>query len=224
MTMPMPAAKQVLSAAAWVVTHAVPPVVAPGAFDTPEALEERLAGASQRQVVAGTFFLSTLQEIARLSSPDTADAARRLALGPARRTFEPFYRYPVADLLRLMDAGAQLVGKDYSAVLEAFGRAATRAFLDSPVGRTLLVLGGKDPHRLLFTLASGHHSPASFGSRTYERTGARSAVLRYTHELLGPSWIAGSIAQAFQSIFGTRPALNVVCSSTPGHFDLLVSW
>lgn len=193
-------------------------------LDTPSAVASRLGHASQRDVVAGMFFLSTLEEIGRLASPTVADTARRLALGTTRRSFEPFYRYPVVELLRLMDMGAQLIGGDYATVLGRFGCAATQTFLDSPMGRTLLLLGGKEPHRLLFTLASGHHAPASFTTRTYERTSSHSAVIHYAAEMLGPSWSAGAIEQAFQAVFGFRPRVHVLASLDSGELDLLVLW
>jgi uncharacterized protein (TIGR02265 family) len=209
----------------WVGVPTPPPVEGTTeALDTPSAVAWRLTQASQRDVVAGMFFLSTMEEIARLASPTAADAARRLALGSVRRAFEPFYRYPVVELLRLMDMGAKLVGGDYAAVLARFGCAATQAFLDSPMGRTLLLLGGKEPHRLLLTLASGHHAPASFSARTYQRIGPNSAVIHYSAEMLGPSWSAGSIEQSFQAVFGFRPRVHVLASLDTGALDLLVRW
>lgn len=206
----------------WGGAHTLSPPAA--TLDTPAGMASRLAQASQRHVVAGMFFLSTVEEIARLASPTTADSARRLALGSPRRSFEPFYRYPVVELLRLMDMGAQLIGGDYAAVLARFGCAATQAFLDSPMGRTLLLLGGRDPHRLLLTLASGHHAPASFSARTYECTSSNSALIHYSAEMLGPSWSAGSIEQAFQAVFGFRPRVHVLASLDTGSLDLLVLW
>ncbi|HSP79753.1 MAG TPA: DUF2378 family protein [Myxococcaceae bacterium] len=193
-------------------------------LDTPAALSWRASQASQRDIVAGMFFNSTLGEIARKVGPAAASRASHLALGMAERDFEHFYRYPVADLLRLMDVGARMVGGDYATSLTDFGRAAMQAFLDSPMGRTLLMLGGREPHRLLLTLASGNHGPASFGSRIYERTEERAAVICYTSELLGPNWLTGAIEQAFRRVFSLHPVISVSPGTAVGTFSLQIRW
>jgi uncharacterized protein (TIGR02265 family) len=192
--------------------------------EAPEAVGERLNQTSQRDVIAGMFFSSTIEEITRAAGPSAAERACQQALG-RKKSFEAFFRYPVGDLLKLIDAGARSLGASYASALTEFGRAAARAFLNSPAGRTMMRLGGKDPHRLLFTLASGNQACASFGARTYERTGANSALIRYSAELLGPSWIIGSLQQAFESFFHLTPDIRVEAINTAGtNFTLTVRW
>jgi uncharacterized protein (TIGR02265 family) len=198
--------------------------VVPQALDTPEALGFRAAAAGHRDSVAGMFFNSAMDVLTAKVGPAGAEKAFRLALGAGRKQFEAFYRYPVADLLKLMDAGARIVGGDYASLVADFGRAATQSFLKSPMGRTLLVLSGREPHRLLFSLSSGNNAPATPTSREYTRTGPCSAIIRYTSELLGPAWVSGSIEQALSSVFGLQAQISVSNGELPGSFELTVRW
>jgi uncharacterized protein (TIGR02265 family) len=193
-------------------------------LDTPESLGNRAAAAGHRDTIAGMFFNSTVDVLVSKLGPASAEKAFRLALGSGRKQFESFYRYPVADLLRLMDAGARMVGGDCASLMADFGRAATQAFLQSPMGRTLLVLSGGEPHRLLFTLSSGNNAPATLAAIAYSRTGARSATISYGAELLGASWVAGSLEQALRSVFGLSAEISVSSGNAPGAFELSITW
>lgn len=171
-------------------------VGAPGFQDSLEAMYLRRRAARPQDMLVGLFFESTQGHLVELLGAEAARVARTRVMGPQQPV--GFLRYPASYLLRLVELGAQpgLGREGFHQRVAGFGRAAARHFLTSPVGKALLVLGRRDPHRLLVGSASGYKAVTTFMSHTYERVGERAARLRYQGDLLGVGWTQGVIEQA----------------------------
>lgn len=192
-------------------------------MDNRKDLLERIERCSQKDTVLGMFFDSPVGWLRAERGQAVADQARAAALG--RKTTTSFFRYPVADLLRLADQAAQVSGLEYGEAIQAFGRQAVLAFYESPIGKTMSTLAGNNVHRLLSSAISGYKAVTSYGERTYERTGERSARLTFRNELLGPAWPAGNVIQALTSMCEVTPTVEAQQVTDAGtSFTLDIRW
>lgn len=173
-------------------------------MDTPEAVRLRIQAASEKDQLVGVFVDSSLAHLRLELGEAQAEALRVEVFGS--RSVVTFFRYPVADLLKLVDLGARrLLAKgvpSYHEALVGFGRMGVRHFFDSQAGKMLSFLAGDNPHRLMSTSPSGYRAVTTYGERTYEKVGERSARLHFRGDFTGPSWQQGIVQQAL--ITGAR--------------------
>ena len=173
-------------------------------MDTPEAVRLRIQAASDKDQLVGVFVDSSLAYLRQELGAAVEQSIRTEVFGS--RNVVTFFRYPVADLLKLVDLGAKrLVAKgvpNYHEALVGFGRMGVRHFFDSQAGKMLSFLAGDNPHRLLSTSPSGYKAVTSYGERVYEKGGERSARLHFRGDFTGPSWQLGIVQQAL--ITGAR--------------------
>jgi uncharacterized protein (TIGR02265 family) len=165
--------------------------------DTIDALQLRIRTATEKDQLLGIFFDSSQENLERMLGPTEAHAVRREVLGT--RNIVSFFRYPVADLLKLADAGVRRHKADtrgYHDSIAGFGRAAVDYFFDSQAGKMMTFLSGDEPHRLMTSSPAAYKAVTTFGERTYERVDARSGRLHCQGELLGPAWMQGVVEQA----------------------------
>ncbi|MGQ0507308.1 MAG: TIGR02265 family protein [Myxococcaceae bacterium] len=192
-------------------------------MDTPKAIAQRIFKCTDRDLILGMFFESTLARISQLKGADEA-AELRKQLG-TRGSYTSFFRYPAKDILRLLEVGGQKVGMEFSAAIEDFGRQAVKNFFESPIGKTMLLIGGDSPARLISSSPAGYRACTSYGERTYQKTGERSASLRFTGEFLGPAWPSGNIKQAIETAYKISPKIEIAPRDQAlMDFDILVSW
>ncbi len=167
-------------------------------MDTPEAVRLRIQAASDKDQLVGVFVDSSLAYLRQELGAAVEGSIRAEVFGS--RSVVTFFRYPVADLLKLVDLGARrLVAKgvpSYHEALVGFGRMGVRYFFDSQAGKMLSFLAGDNPHRLLSTSPSGYKAVTTFGERIYEKVGERAARLHFRGDLTGPSWQQGVVEQA----------------------------
>jgi uncharacterized protein (TIGR02265 family) len=193
-------------------------------MDSPKRLQLRVAAATEKDTVLGLFIESTLMRMGALHGAAEAEALRAEVFG--KRTVVSFFRYPVADLLRLVDLSNKR-GKagDYGQGVVEFGRAAVRTFFGSPVGKTMSLLAGSDAHRLLSSAPSAYSAVMSFGERAYENLGPRTARMRFQGDLIGPGWQSGVVAQALEVVAGATPRLTVdVQDAAAATFVIHADW
>ena len=166
-------------------------------MDTSDALQLRIRAATEKDVLLGLFFDSSMENLQRQLGPTEAEAVRREIFGS--RNIVSFFRYPVADLLKLVDLGVKRNKTNprgyHDSILE-FGRAAVNYFFDSQAGKMMSFLSGDEPHRLMANSPSAYKAVTAFGERAYERVGPRSGRLSCQGELLGPAWTQGVVEQA----------------------------
>jgi uncharacterized protein (TIGR02265 family) len=85
---------------------------------------------------------------------------------------------------------------------------ATRDFLSSMAGRTLLLLSGDSPKRVMGNLASGYRSAVSYGERIVtmkEDTGARVLMKR---DFMLPLYNEGVLLAVLESVKAKNPQVR----------------
>lgn len=192
-------------------------------MDTRKRLLARKSEATQRDVLLGIFFESSLDHMADFLGIQKMEALRPRSL----RKVVSFFRYPVSDLMDLLDQSIKDGEGDaaFDEAVRQFGRAAVTFFFASPVGKTMAMLAGDSPQRLLSSAPSGFKAVTSFGERDYVKTGETSAILNFKGDLLGPAWECGVIEQAIIQLSEKTPKLEVkVLNETASDFSITVSW
>ncbi|HLT28465.1 MAG TPA: DUF2378 family protein [Myxococcaceae bacterium] len=192
-------------------------------MDTRKRLEARKNEATQRDVLLGIFFESTLEQMADVLGIQKMEELRPRSL----RKVVSFFRYPVSDLLELLEQSIQGEANDtaFDEAVRQYGRAAVTFFFASPVGKTMAMLAGDSPQRLLSSAPSGFKAVTTFGERDYAKTGENSAVLNFKGDLLGPAWECGVIEQAITQLNQKAPKLEVkVLNESASDFSISVSW
>ena len=194
-------------------------------MDSRTLLAQRIDSATQKDVLLGIFFESSLDHVLRSRGQAALDAIRAEVF--QKKNVVSFFRYPVADLLKMVDLSIPKSARDeeYDSAGQEFGRAAVRHFFDSPVGKTMSMLAGRNPHRLISSAPSGYKAVTSFGERTYVKIGERAAEVSFAKELLGPAWQVGVFKQALESVCEVKADITVRLSKeSSAEFVLAVTW
>jgi uncharacterized protein (TIGR02265 family) len=195
-------------------------------MDTAEALAQRIEAATAQDVVLGMFLESTLAYVQERHGAAAAQGLRHDVLGS--RTLVGFLRYPVVDLLRMIDRVGRAQEGDAATFHDrvcALAEVGVQRFFASPVGRTMAMLAARSPHRLLQSAPSGYRAVCSFGVWRYTRTGERSAELACAGDLLGPAWQTCAVTHAMQVVCDVTPRVDVTLLDAAGtHYVLRVTW
>lgn len=197
----------------------------PAPIDSVNALQDRLALATPKDVLLGMFLESSFTYISETEGRAVAHARRKQILGD--QNVVGFFRYPVAALLRLLQLTLSSANptQDIHRRIEPFGRAAVRIFFDSPVGKTMRLLGGSDAHRMLGTAPAAYVAVSNFGGQQYTRTGERSGVLTFRGDLLGPAWQQGIVKQGLEAMCSVKPQIDVDVKDLMGaDYTLTIRW
>jgi uncharacterized protein (TIGR02265 family) len=169
--------------------------------DYPDDLAARLAAATPRDTVRGAIFNAAFDLIVELAGKPAA--AECDPAGSGRR--HEFFSYPVTDYLRLAWRAAELLSPrlgDRDGVFRELGSRASRRWLCSSLGRTLVAFAGRDPRRLLLNTANGYRNVVSYGTRTIEWMHEREARLLFLHDFLVPPFHCGVLAAALEVTCG----------------------
>lgn len=144
------------------------------------------------------------------------------------RQLIPLLKYPARIFLSALASAATRLyvkGWDYERTLKAVGARGTESFLDSPVGKTLVMLNGKSPDRLMRAAPLAYRTVYTYGERYHEARGPLGAAIHYTRELLGPSVQSGVLSAGIQYSCGIVPRVQITHESDNGlNFTLEVSW
>ncbi|MBN1204039.1 MAG: DUF2378 family protein [Myxococcaceae bacterium] len=174
--------------------------------------ERRITLATPADTARGLFFNGVLGAVVSLGGESALKECHAL-LGDMRfeRRFIDFSSYPVSDFLRLALAATKVL----SARLEGpektqrrLGMQATRDFLNSMAGKTLLLLAGNSPKRLLGSLASGYRSAVSYGERIVtlkEETGATVVMKR---DFMLPLYNEGVLMAVLEAAHAKNPQVR----------------
>ncbi len=194
-------------------------------MDTANALKRRIAAATPKDVILGMFLESTLSVVEKDFGRAAADQVRDQVI--ARRSVVNFFRYPVTDLLQVLDYIAQKAPNElgYNKAIENAGSAAVRYFFDSPIGKTMILLAGANPHPLIASAPAGYKACVSFGQRDYEKVADREALVTFKSELLGPAWQVGVFRQALKSACNVEAKSEVIDQDeTAMTFKVRITW
>lgn len=128
-------------------------------------LDVRLNLTTAEDCAKGMFFNGALSAIATLGGSAAADQCRAAS---ENRKYIDFFNYPITSFLKLTFTAASLLHRDlggYGPVFHKLGAQAVQDFLATPVGKTLLLLAGKDPKRLLTILPGAFKTAVTYGDR-----------------------------------------------------------
>ncbi|HVG63700.1 MAG TPA: DUF2378 family protein [Hyalangium sp.] len=145
-------------------------------LDVERQLRHRMAMAGPSDMTRGIFFNGALEVARALGGSEAADRCRYV-LGEKR--FVDFFNYSVGDLLRMSLEMIRVVGAHAggcAGVLRRLGMQNARDFLATAPGKTMLLLTGNNPRRMLSQLPTSFHTAVTFGERrviwsTQERVG-----------------------------------------------------
>jgi uncharacterized protein (TIGR02265 family) len=164
-------------------------------------MQRRIAAATPRDTVRGLIFNSAFKVISELAGSGAA-----VACDPAGRGLRTdYFSYPVTDYLRVAFAAADRLERELGSVDAVFFRLGFRATydeLDSLLGKTLAAIVGRDPRRLIANAANGYHATVSYGTRTVEWLGERSARLVFRRDFLVPAFHCGVLTGAVEAMGG----------------------
>jgi uncharacterized protein (TIGR02265 family) len=132
----------------------------------------RLEQVTPGDTAKGMFFNGVLDAVAKLVGPEAP--AICLASAGEKRKFIDFFNYPIGTFLQLAFTAVELISEAGGTLEEGFfrlGAQATSDFLATGVGKTLLLLAGKDPGRLIAALPGAYKTAVSYGERKAEAMG-----------------------------------------------------
>ncbi len=146
-------------------------VPADGAELASEDFNQRMALARADDTAKGMFFNGVTLAVSRLLG---AEAARSVVEASSEKKFVDFFNYPITSFLKMSFTAAALledVAGGHDAAFRKLGTQATNDFLGTAVGKTLLMLAGRDPKRLLSAVPGAFKTCVSYGERKMEFAG-----------------------------------------------------
>ncbi|RKH54528.1 DUF2378 family protein [Corallococcus aberystwythensis] len=186
-------------------------------------LEKRLALATPDDTARGMFFNGALNAVRNLGGD--AAVEKCLAVVPEKK-FVDFFNYPVAGFLKLAFTGAQLMGPQlggFDAMLRKMGTQATTDFLSSAAGKTLLLLAGDSPKRLVTNLPTGYRAAVSYGDRSVEWTSDRAGKLLMKRDFMPPAYHEGVLHAVIEAL-GARGVQVKGRQTGPVDTEYALSW
>ncbi|MBL8920253.1 MAG: DUF2378 family protein [Myxococcaceae bacterium] len=182
-------------------SHAAPGSLQPLTLDAHD-LAQRLALASSSDTCKGMFFNGLFVAVQRKGG----EAVDRLKQARSQK-FVDFFNYPIAEFLPLAFLAAELVAQGATPAklaegIRSLGRQATDDFLGTAVGKTLLMLSGSDPRRLMNSLSSGYKTAVSYGVRSVTWTGASSCVFSMRRDFMPHPYHEGVLEQVVSAVGG----------------------
>ncbi|WP_257454455.1 DUF2378 family protein [Archangium lipolyticum] len=164
---------------------------------TPE-LEHLLTLTTPEDTCRGMFFNGLFDAVRSLGGEE---ARARCYVAAGAKKFVDFFSYPIADFLKALFTAAELLGPKHGgrdAVMHLLGRRATEDFHQSTVGKTMLALAGRDPHRVVNSFPTAFRASLSTGNRTVELLGDKQARFRVRRELLPMAYNEGVLTYALE--------------------------
>lgn len=204
---------------------AVPPKGTPALRFDAEDLAQRLLQATSNDTCKGMFFNGLFMAVGATNGEE--GLARLKAASPSRK-FVDFFNYPISDFLPLAWLAAEVVGGGASPEqleegIRSIGRQATDDFLATAVGKTLLLLSGSDPRRLMNSLASGYKTAVSYGSRTVTWHGPTHCLFSMRRDFMPHAYHEG-VLERVVTLVGGRDAKVVGTRVGLMDADYDVSW
>lgn len=188
-------------------------------------LAERMTLAGPPDTCKGMFLNGLFEAVRRAKGAGGVDLLRDLAHG---RKFVDFFNYPITDFLPLAWKAAELVGDGASPELlekgvRSLGRQATDDFLATAVGKTLLLLAGSDPRRLMNSLPAGYKTAVSYGTRTLTWHSATRCTFAMRRDFMPHPYHEGVLLQVLSAV-GARNVSAVGQRVGVLDTDYEVSW
>jgi uncharacterized protein (TIGR02265 family) len=171
--------------------------------------ERRIALATPEDTARGLFFNGVTSSVIALGG-ENALAQCRAQLNDPRleRRFVDFSSYPVADFLRMALAATRVLSVRIGGpekTQRRLGMQAMQDFLSSMAGRTLLLLSGDSPKRVMGNLVSGYRSAVSYGERTVTLQGENGARVVMKRDFMLPLYNEGVLVALLEAVHTKNP-------------------
>ena len=177
-----------------------------------QALKLREPEISAEHTVRGMFMTSTLECIRRVKG-DEAMVKAAADAGFAGVSWGIMKKIPLAEFNHLRGVVAQALLPEVATIEEAIsliGGTAVDIFFESVAGRTMKLLAGKDPHRLMSAAPNGYVLAVEDGAhRTYEKVGESAGLFTFVGDRLGPCHQFGVFSTAIKTVCGVTIDVQV---------------
>lgn len=163
-------------------------------------LAQRIALSTPQDTVKGSLFRSVVAVLEQRLPEDPRIPELKTRF--VKSVWRDFSNFPVGEYLTLVYTAAELLEPVTGGIREAqtaLGHGVSLAFLDSAVGKLALTMtSGRDPLAMLSYAASVYAVSASYGKRTYLRSGPHEAVLQLRRDFLPPDYHRGAVMAGVQ--------------------------
>lgn len=166
-------------------------------------LAQRLAAVTDADTTRGMFFLGVLDAVGFLGGQ--AAVTRCLERVGEQRDFSPTQTYPIGRFLKLAYVASQLLAEQFGgfeAAMRQIGTQATLDFLNSMFAREFVSQASGDPRKLLEMLHTGYRTALSFGERSVEWTGPRSARVLMKRSIMPVAYNEGVLRGGLEMVGG----------------------
>jgi uncharacterized protein (TIGR02265 family) len=172
---------------------------------------------TDRTTLARLKAAATPQDTSRGLNYTTLFDFARVELGPnAPREVDPtgkgtrvdFFSYPITEYLDTAWNIAERLAPKYGsldAVFFELGKRTVEAFLASVLGKTIFAMAGRDPRRIVAAGPGAFKSAVSYGERTVEFTGDKSARYTFKRDFMPNSFHRGVIVAALSVTEAKNP-------------------
>lgn len=164
-------------------------------------LEQRIALASSSDTCKGMFHNGLFLSAQRAQGDLGLERMKAAARG---QKYVDFFNYPIAEFLPQAWAAAEIVGgkEGLAAGIRLLGRQATDDFLSTAVGKTLLLLAGSDPKRMMNSLPAGYKTAVSYGTRTVTWKTSAHCVFSMKRDFMPHPYHEGVLLQVLTAVGG----------------------
>ncbi|WP_224244547.1 DUF2378 family protein [Hyalangium gracile] len=188
------------------------PVMSPGAAGRESAYSRYVSLPSPSDTVRGMFFNGLLTLVKTYGGEPALKQCQGM-LGDIRfeRSFISFSSYPATDFLRLCVAASQVLAPSLGNpenTARQLGMYTSRDFLATMAGKSLMVLAGGSPHRLLGSISQAYRAAVSFGERKVSPRGDKSLVVSYTRDFFPPVHTEGVLLAVLEALKVKNPQVR----------------
>lgn len=186
-------------------------------------LTTRVALATPRDNCKGMFFNGVLQAVETLVG---ASAKARCLSVTGEKSFIDFFNYPIALFLPMSYCATEALQQTSGGWANAFrrlGKQATSDFLATTVGKTLLMLTGSDPRRLLSAMPSVMKTSVSYGERSVVFRGANACTFVVKRDFMPHPYHEGVLTAAVESVAARQVKVEGIRTGVLD-VDYQISW
>jgi len=174
--------------------------------------ERRLPHAKPGDTLRGMYFNAVFNAVKAAAGEQVLSQFRQSLKDPALTgRFIDFTSYPVRDFLKLAAAATKMIAPHVGGQENAqrhIGKQAVVDFFNSMVGKTLLLLSGDSPEKVLSRLPSGYSTSVNWGERSVTILSEHSARVSYRAGLMPPCHNEGSLMGIMQAIKAKNPQVR----------------
>lgn len=173
--------------------------------------ERRIAQARPGDTARGLFFNGLKAAIVILGGEASLKECHIVKDPRFERRFIDFSSYPVSDFLGMALVASRVLAPQLGGLVNTqrkLGMQAMRDFLNSMAGRTLLLLSGDSPKRVLGNLVSGYRSAVSYGERSVTLLGENSARVLMKRDFMLPLYNEGVLLALLEAVRARNPQVR----------------